>query len=321
MLRILNWQQNKKGWKKWGMRAAPSNFHFPSSYHSHFGWIASRIASFFFFFLIEIQLPCGDAKACKHCCPWKVFSIVLNQINAAPHFIALRQGPIRNVLLQLGNQCKDTIWQKVRVIACFSLWKWKLLRQVRFFVTPWTIARQAPLSMGILQTRILERVAISFSRGSSCPGDWTQDSCIASRFFTIWTTGEDFQSLMGLDAFTRKVPMATFSSGGRSWVSSTGFQVGGTLPAVGSLPGCLLPPLCGFALNSFRDRRLANCPSWKGWQKTLPALFDLPHPNTTLGMAWVQSTQSPHDSPALAAVTALFLTRKEMGPSGLSINF
>lgn len=132
VLRILNRQQNKKGWKKADMRAAPSNFHLPSSYLSHFGWIASRTTSFFF--LIEIQLPCGDAKACKHCCPWNVFSIVLNQISAAPHFIALRQGPIGNFLLQLGNQCKDIIWQKVRVIACFSLWKWKLLSQVWFFV-------------------------------------------------------------------------------------------------------------------------------------------------------------------------------------------
>ena len=31
-------------------------------------------------------------------------------------------------------------------------------------VTPWTIACQTPLSMGILQARILELVAISFSR-------------------------------------------------------------------------------------------------------------------------------------------------------------
>ena len=38
------------------------------------------------------------------------------------------------------------------------------------FVTPWTTARQAPLSMGILQARILEWVAIHSSRGSSNPG-------------------------------------------------------------------------------------------------------------------------------------------------------
>ena len=36
-------------------------------------------------------------------------------------------------------------------------------------VTPWTVAYQAPLSMGILQARILEWVAISFSRISSQP--------------------------------------------------------------------------------------------------------------------------------------------------------
>ena len=38
---------------------------------------------------------------------------------------------------------------------------------VQPFVTPWTVARQAPLSMGILQARILEWVAMPSSRGSS----------------------------------------------------------------------------------------------------------------------------------------------------------
>ena len=37
---------------------------------------------------------------------------------------------------------------------------------------------------GILQARILERVAFLFSRGSSQPRDRTQVSCIAGRFFT-----------------------------------------------------------------------------------------------------------------------------------------
>ena len=37
---------------------------------------------------------------------------------------------------------------------------------------------------GISQTRILEWVAISFSRGSSQPRDQTQVSCIAGRLFT-----------------------------------------------------------------------------------------------------------------------------------------
>ena len=41
---------------------------------------------------------------------------------------------------------------------------------------------------GILQARMLERVAIPFSRGSSGPRDWTYISCIAGRFFTVWAT-------------------------------------------------------------------------------------------------------------------------------------
>ena len=43
---------------------------------------------------------------------------------------------------------------------------------------------------GILQVRILERVAISFSRGSSPPRTQTQVSCTTGEFFTIWATRE-----------------------------------------------------------------------------------------------------------------------------------
>ena len=38
---------------------------------------------------------------------------------------------------------------------------------------------------GILQARILERVAMHFTRGFSLPRDQSQVSCIAGRFFTI----------------------------------------------------------------------------------------------------------------------------------------
>ena len=57
-------------------------------------------------------------------------------------------------------------------------------------MTPWTIAQQAPLFMGIFLARILEWVAIPFSRGSSQPRDRTQVSCIAGGFFTIRATRE-----------------------------------------------------------------------------------------------------------------------------------
>ena len=56
--------------------------------------------------------------------------------------------------------------------------------------TPWTIASQALWSIGILQARLLEWVAMPSSRGSSRPRDWTQVSHIAGGSFTIWATRE-----------------------------------------------------------------------------------------------------------------------------------
>ena len=50
-------------------------------------------------------------------------------------------------------------------------------------VTPWTVARHALLFMGF--SRILEWVAMPFSRGSSWPRDHTWVSCIAHGFFYL----------------------------------------------------------------------------------------------------------------------------------------
>ena len=66
------------------------------------------------------------------------------------------------------------------------------LSRVQLFVTQWTVARQAPLSVGIFQARILEWVAISLSRGSSRPRDQTPDSCVScivGEFFTAKRSG------------------------------------------------------------------------------------------------------------------------------------
>ena len=47
-----------------------------------------------------------------------------------------------------------------------TLLKVKLLSRVGLFATPWTVAYQVPLSVGILQARILEWVAMLSSRRS-----------------------------------------------------------------------------------------------------------------------------------------------------------
>ena len=56
--------------------------------------------------------------------------------------------------------------------------------------TPWNNNNVSLLFLGISQARILEWVAIPFSRGSSQARDWTQVSHIAGRFFTSWAPRE-----------------------------------------------------------------------------------------------------------------------------------
>jgi len=70
----------------------------------------------------------------------------------------------------------------VNMILCAQL-----LSCVQLFATPWTVRLPGSSVHGILQARILEWVAIPFSRGSfwlSC------GSCIGSQIFYHWATWE-----------------------------------------------------------------------------------------------------------------------------------
>ena len=78
-----------------------------------------------------------------------------------------------------------------------NLWtQWGEGVKVKVLVVPWCSTFCNPMNCspsgssahGILQARILEWVAISFSRGSSRPRDQTLVSCIAGGFITIWAT-------------------------------------------------------------------------------------------------------------------------------------
>ena len=71
---------------------------------------------------------------------------------------------------------------------------------------------------GILQARILEWVAIPFSKVTSWPRDQTQVSGITGRFFTVWATREQKHH------FTDRSPSSQsygFSSSHVQWVSWT----------------------------------------------------------------------------------------------------
>ena len=78
-------------------------------------------------------------------------------------------GILRASSINLSNYCRIMVYWNPwgsNVLCAFSC--------IRHFVTPWTVACQASLSMGILQVGILEWVAIPSSRRSFQPRDWTQ---------------------------------------------------------------------------------------------------------------------------------------------------
>ena len=85
---------------------------------------------------------------------------------------------------------------------------------------------------GILEARVLEWVAISFSRGSSRPRDWTWVSLIADRCFIVWTTRESQPTLCD--------PKGAIQSMGFSrqeYWSGLPFPSPGDLPNLGIEPG------------------------------------------------------------------------------------
>ena len=85
-------------------------------------------------------------------------------------------------------------------IACSPLlktWKWKVLiaQLCQIVCNPMDCSPPGSTVHGILQARILEWIALPFSKGSFWPRDQTQVSCIAGIFSTVWATGEAHWSL------------------------------------------------------------------------------------------------------------------------------
>ena len=94
---------------------------------------------------------------------------------------------------------------------------------------------------GIFQARILEWVAISFSRGSSQPRDQTHDCCIGRRILCHWTTREAQERVASdkcrwLNYFTNREKFIKNSFQGIPWRSS-GWDSAFTAGALGLIRG------------------------------------------------------------------------------------
>ena len=114
-------------------------------------------------------------------------------------------------------------------VSWYCKWKWKSLSRVRLC---------GPMDYtvhGILQARVLEWVAIPFSRGSSQPRDQTQVSHIASRPFISWATREALESLK--EETKQK----------SHWKSLWGQVIPVSIPSVNTAPVTGIRLQCGFS--------------------------------------------------------------------------
>ena len=105
--------------------------------------------------------------------------------------VAVRTGLFHSNKLRFGAvpNLKVTFPAPPAVLLLTASWACaQLLSCVRFFMIPWSVALQAPLSMAISQARILEWFAVSFSRGSSWPRDRTRVVRDGRRILNYCTT-------------------------------------------------------------------------------------------------------------------------------------
>ena len=109
------------------------------------------------------------------------------------HLVATKSDHLSSCLTRRKQQLKNMwmtelhVW---RTAECIELYAAKLCQLCPTLCDPIDSSPLGSSVYGILQARILEWVAIPFSRGSSQPKDGTRVSCIAGRFFTIWANRE-----------------------------------------------------------------------------------------------------------------------------------
>ena len=104
-------------------------------------------------------------------------------------------------------------------------------------MTPWTVAHQASLSVGVLQARILEWVAMPSSRGSFQPKnrtkDWTQVSTLQADSLPTEPPGTYTLGQVNYFPWLRlhKADHGLVNFCCNHWVMSNSFVTLGTMPA------------------------------------------------------------------------------------------
>jgi len=174
-----------------------------------------------------------------------------------------------------------------------------LLSCVQLFVTAWTAACQAPLSMGILQARKLERVTMPSSRGSFQPRDQTQISRIAGRVFTTWATSEAQEYWKGSLSLLQRIFSAQESNQGllycRQILYQRSYQGTPTGACCSIIYCCLVKKSC--SLWTLCDPKDCSAPGFPGL-RYLPE-FDQTHVHWVGDAIQPSHSLSPTTPPAL----------------------
>ena len=125
---------------------------------------------------------------------WLHFHFSLSRIgggNGNPHQCSCLENPRDGEPGGLPSMGSHRVGQNWSNLAAAAAMKWsEVARSCLTLYDPMDSSLPCSFVHGIFQARILEWAAISFSRGSSQPRDWTQVSHIAGRRFTLWATRE-----------------------------------------------------------------------------------------------------------------------------------
>ena len=115
-----------------------------------------------------------------------IFFSTENEANSKSHPTRLIVNVITNVNVISRPLVKYLVW--------VSEWVSEVAQSCPTLCDPMDCSLPCSSVHGIFQARVLEGVAISFSRGSSWPRDRTPVSCIVGRFFTLWAYPFDYSS-------------------------------------------------------------------------------------------------------------------------------
>ena len=142
--------------------------------------------------------------------PWTIQSMELSRPEYwSGYSLSLLRGIILTQGLNPGlPHCRQIVYQ-LNYQGSLNALKRKVLVAQSWptFSDPMDCSLPGSSVHGILQARILDRIAISFSRESSQPRDWTWVTCIARRFFTVWATRE----VLRCQYFTSRVKVIMFN--------------------------------------------------------------------------------------------------------------